>query len=60
MRYTLNDIKYDPFPLTEYTPDPDYTIDDEALKVSFKKNRELTERLFQQFEERKRTNQRIV
>ena len=60
MRYSLNDIKYEPFPLTEYKPDPDYKVDDEALEVSFKMNKELMERLLEQFEERRRTNQRIV
>ena len=39
--YTLNDIRFNPEPLTLFEPDPNYKPNEEELEQGFKKNREL-------------------
>jgi len=58
--YTLNDIKFNPVPLTLCPVGQEDNADKEELKKTFQKNKELTERLERQFNERKVLEQRIV
>ncbi|MBR1627863.1 MAG: hypothetical protein IJ679_01180 [Lachnospiraceae bacterium] len=39
--YTLNDIKFNPEPLTLFEPDPEYKPNEEELEQDFRRNREL-------------------
>lgn len=39
--YTLNDIRFNPEPLTLFEPDPNYKPNEEELEQGFEKNREL-------------------
>ena len=57
--YTLNDIKFNPEPITLYPLGQKDDMDEEFLKADGKKNRELMERLFREFEERKVSGNRI-
>ncbi len=59
-KYTLNDINFDPAPLSKFVPDPDYKADEEEIKRGYQKNRELMERLQRDFNERKMSGRRIV
>lgn len=58
--YTLNDIKFNPAPITLCPAGQGDSADEEELKKAFDKNRELMERLERQFNERKMLGQRIV
>lgn len=58
--YTLNDINFNPAPLTLCPIGQGDNADKEELKRTFQKNRELMERLEQQFNERKMSGQRII
>lgn len=58
--YTLNDIKFNPAPLTLCPIGQGDNADAEELKMVFQKNKELMERLERQFNERKMSGQRIV
>ncbi len=58
--YTLNDIKFNPAPLTLCPAGQGNNADKEKLKKIFQKNKELMERLEWQFNERKVLRQRIV
>lgn len=58
--YTLNDIKFNPAPLTLCPIGQGDNADKEKLKKTFQKNKELAERLERQFNERKMSGQRIV
>ena len=59
--YTLNDIKYTPAPLTLCPIGQGYDdVDAEEVEKEFQKNRALLERLQRDFNDRKRTGQRIV
>lgn len=58
--YTLNDIKFNPAPLTLCPAGQEDGADTEELKITFQKNKELRERLERQFNERKRSGKRIV
>ena len=42
--YTLNDAKFNPKPLTLFTPDPNYKVDEEKVKRDSKANRESFEK----------------
>lgn len=58
--YTLNDIKFNPAPLTFCPIGEGDNIDEKYLEEAFQKNKELMERLECQFNERKMLGQRIV
>lgn len=58
--YTLNDIKFNPAPLTCCPIGQGDNADEAELKKAFQKNKELAERLERQFNERKMSGQRIV
>lgn len=58
--YTLNDIRFNPEPLTLCPLGKGDNVDEEIIKAEGKKNRELMKRLFQEFEERKATGNRIL
>lgn len=58
--YTLNDIKFNPAPITHCPAGQGDNVDKEELKKAFQKNRELIERLECQFNERKVLGQRII
>ena len=58
--YTLNDIKYNPDPITLCPLGQKDDVDEEDLKADGKRNRELMERLFREFEERKVSGNRIL
>ena len=58
--YTLNDIKFNPAPLTLCPAGQEDNADKEELKKAFQKNKELMERLERQFNERKLQGQRII
>lgn len=58
--YTLNDIKFNPAPLTLCPVGQGDNVNEEELKKTFQKNKELMERLEQQFNERKVLGQRII
>lgn len=58
--YTLNDIKFNPEPITLCPIGQGDNADKEELKKTFQKNKELMERLERQFNERKVLGQRIV
>lgn len=58
--YTLNDIKFNPAPLTLCPAGQGDNADAEELQRTFQKNKELMERLERQFNERKVLGQRIV
>lgn len=58
--YTLNDIKFNSVPLTLCPIGQGDNADKEELEKAFQKNRELAERLEHQFNERKKSGQRIV
>ena len=53
--YTLNDMKFNPEPLTLFVPDPNYKPDEEKLQKDFKKNRELVKQ-FEQFRKQNQAN----
>ena len=40
-QYTMDDIIFNPEPLTLFEPDPNYKPNEEELEQGFKKNREL-------------------
>lgn len=42
--YVLNDVEYDFRPLTIFTPDPDYKVDEKELKKSIEKNKAIIAR----------------
>ena len=42
-KYTLNDINFNPEPITFFEPDPNYKPDQKAIEESAQKNRELFE-----------------
>ena len=58
--YILNDMKFNPAPLTLCPIGQGDNADKEELKEKFRKNRELMERLERQFNERKMMGQRTV
>ena len=58
--YTLNDIKYNPTPLTLCAIGTDYKADRKKLDDSFKQNRELMKKLQSEFEQRKLSGARII
>lgn len=58
--YTLNDIKFNPAPLTLCPVGQGDHADKEELQKAFQKNKELMERLERQFNERKMLGNRIV
>ena len=58
--YMLNDIKFNPAPLTLCPAGQGDNTDEAELKKIFQKNKELAERLERQFNERKMSGQRIV
>lgn len=58
--YTLNDIKFNPEPITLCPLGQGDDTDEEVIKTTGKKNRELMERLFREFEERKASGNRIL
>lgn len=58
--YTLNDIKFNPAPITLCPAGQGDNADKEELKKAFQKNKELMERLERQFNERKMQGQRII
>ena len=58
--YTLNDIKFNPAPITLCPAGQGDDMDEEELQRVFQKNRELMERLERQFNERKLQGQRII
>lgn len=51
--YTLNDIKFNPAPITLCPAGQRDDVDEEELKQIFQENKELLERLERQFQERK-------
>ena len=55
-RYTLNDMAFDPEPLTLFEGDPDYKADEEDLKSGFQRNRELMEQFRQEYKRKKQKN----
>lgn len=58
--YTLNDIRFNPAPLTLCPTGQGDNADKTKLQKAFQKNRELAERLERQFHERKMSGKRIV
>ena len=40
-KYTLNDLNFNPEPITFFEPDPNYKPDQKAIEESAQKNREL-------------------
>lgn len=58
--YTLNDIKFNPAPLTLCPAGQGDNADEKELQKAFQKNKELIERLERQFNERKVLGQRII
>ena len=58
--YTLNDVKFNPAPLTHCPAGQGDNADKDELKKVFQKNKELMERLERQFNERKVLGQRIL
>lgn len=58
--YTLNDIKFNPPPLTLCSLGQGDNVDEEVIKTTGKKNKELMERLFREFDKRKTTGNRIL
>ena len=58
--YTLNDIKFNPAPLTLCPAGQGDNADKHELRKMFHKNKELMERLERQFNERKVLGQRIL
>lgn len=59
--YTLNDIKFNPNPptLCRIGEGKD-TISESELREGYRKNREMMERLFREFEERKAAGNQII
>lgn len=58
--YTLNDVKFNPAPLTLCPTGQEDNADKVELKKTFQKNKELMECLEYQFNERKMLGQRIL
>jgi hypothetical protein len=58
--HALNDIKFNPAPLTLYSVGWEDNADKDELKKIFQKNKELMEHLERQFNERKVLGQRIL
>lgn len=50
--YTLNDIKFNPEPITLCPAGQSDDVDEEELRQMFRENKELLERLERQFQER--------
>lgn len=48
-KYTLNDAKFSPEPLTLFVPDPNYKVDEEKLKKDSQANRERMETFIKDF-----------
>lgn len=44
-KYTLDDVNYSFKPIKIFSPDPDYRVDEEKLKESMQKSRELIARV---------------